>query len=162
MHQPLRSLCSALLYACTHPLPSPSLPSPPLPFLKSPKSTSTPNILLVLPATPHTLDHRLRLLGRDASLLADQLRQHNIDLARHICRIAADVKAGFVVLEEVVDFDGVLFEPVLDVDFRALFAGEGGDELEGGAEVGGEFLGGERRLVEVYGGQRVECIIGRG
>jgi len=42
-------------------------------------------------------------------------------------------------LDEVVDFLGVLFEAVLDVDFLRLFTGEGCDEREGG-EVGGECL----------------------
>ena len=58
----------------------------------------TPNIFLILPTTPHTLNHCLRLLHINAPCLGNDLRQQDTHLARHVCRIATDVEIGFVVL----------------------------------------------------------------
>jgi hypothetical protein len=66
-------------------------------------------------------------------LLSHDLRQHGVDFPRHVRRVAADVEIGFL-LQELVDFFGVLLEAVLHVDFVGAFAGEGGDEGEFVAE----------------------------
>lgn len=107
---------------------------------------SRPHVLLVLVATAHGLDDFLALLQRQAALVGDDLPKHGRDLARHVRRVAADVKVGLLE-EQVVDFLGVFLEPVLNVDLLRLFAGEGGDQLEGVAEGGFVSLRCRRGLV---------------
>ncbi len=79
--------------------------------------------------TPHTLDNLLSLRLWNATLLGYDLRKHGVNLARHVRGVTADVEIGFL-QEQLVDFFGVLLEPVLHVDFLGSFAGEGGDEGE--------------------------------
>jgi hypothetical protein len=79
--------------------------------------------------TPHTLDNLLSLRLWNAALLGHDLRKDGVDLARHVRGITADVEIGFL-QEQLVDFFGVLLEPVLHVDFLWAFAGEGCDEGE--------------------------------
>jgi len=78
---------------------------------------------------PHARDNLLRLRLGDAALLSHDLGQHGVDFPRHVRCVAADVEIGFL-LEELVDFFGVLLEAVLHVNLVRAFAGEGGDEGE--------------------------------
>ena len=72
-------------------------------------------------------------------MLGDDLGEDLVDLARHVGRVAADVKVRLL-LQEVVDFGGALAQAVLDVDLLGAGAGEGGDDFEGVAEGGFVFL----------------------
>lgn len=126
----------------TTPSPSPAISHTHFPTstpYNAPHSHLTPHILLILPTTPHSPNHLLRLLGRNPPFPSDNLHQHGTNLTCHIRRIATDVEIRLVVLYEGVDLLGVLAQAVLDVDFLRLFAGEGRDDGEGG-EVGGELL----------------------
>jgi len=98
-----------------------------------------PNIFLILPITPHTLDDLLPLLSAQPPLLGNDLAQHHAHLSRHITRIAAHVEICFL-LKQLVHERGLLLEAVLDVDFLQTRAREGGEELEAG-EGFGEGLG---------------------
>lgn len=102
--------------------------------------SSRPHILLVLIRTPHGLDDLLALLGAQAALLGHDLAQHGADLSRHVSRVTADVEVSLL-QEQLVDLSSSLLQTLLHVNFLTLFAREGGDQLEGGAEGGGECLG---------------------
>jgi hypothetical protein len=82
---------------------------------------------------PHTLDNFLCLRLWNSALLSHDLRQHGVDFSCHVRGVTAHVEVSFL-LEQLVDFFGVLLEPVLDVDFARSFTGEGGDEGEFVAE----------------------------
>ena len=100
---------------------------------------SRPNVLLVLIAAAHRLDDLLAFLGRESTLLGDDLAEHDVDFARHVCRVSADVEIGLLE-EQLVDLGGALLESVLDVFLLGLFAREGCDEFECGAEGFGKGL----------------------
>jgi hypothetical protein len=72
-------------------------------------------------------------------VLGDNLAEDLVDLARHVGRVAADVKVSLL-LQQVVDLGRALAQAVLDVDFLCAGAGEGGDNFEGVAEGGFVFL----------------------
>lgn len=75
-------------------------------------------------------------------MLGDNLAQDLVDFARHVGRVAADVKVRFL-LEQGVDLSRALAQAVLHVDFLGACAREGGDDFEGVAEGELVFLEGK-------------------
>ncbi len=102
-------------------------------------SQSRPNVLLILIPTPHSFDNFFPFFETQSSLLRHNLSQDDTYLSRHIGRVATDVEVR-PLEQELVHLDRALLESILDVDFLALFAREGGDEFEGGAKGYGVFL----------------------
>jgi hypothetical protein len=94
---------------------------------------------LVLIRAPHRLDHILGLLLTNIPILGNNLHKLGVNFSRHMRSVAADVEICLL-LQEIVDFLGMLLEAVLDIDFARAVAGEGRDELEFVAEGGAVFL----------------------
>lgn len=103
-------------------------------------SALAPHVFLILPTTPHPLDHLLCLLDADFTLLGDDLPKHYANFTRHIGRVAADVEVA-TLRQERIDLGRVLAKPVLHVDLRCLCAGICGDERERVTQRGAVGLG---------------------
>ena len=84
-------------------------------------------------------DHLFTPLGREATLLGDDLAKYEVDLAGHVGRITTYVEASLL-FQEVANEGGVLTEPVLDVNLLIRFTGEGSDDLERVAKLFSESL----------------------
>ena len=84
-------------------------------------------------------DHLFTPLGREATLLGDDLAKYKVDLAGHVGRITTYVEAGFL-FQEVADEGGILTEPVLDVNLLVGFTGEGSNDVQGVAKLFSESL----------------------
>jgi hypothetical protein len=89
-----------------HPIKCPRLETTP----QTPRNAdhSRPHILLILVARPHRLDNLLALRLGHFPVLGDELAEQNVDLARHVGRVAADVEVGLL-LKELVDLLAVFF-----------------------------------------------------